>query len=141
MLQNVQKKVEAEAEKEEALFNKYMCYCKTAGGDLEKSISSSTTKIPQLQSDIEAAEAQKIQLEGDLEKHRADRTAAKQAIAEATALREKEAATYASMKAEYSANIDAINKAVAALEKGMGGAFLQSQSANSLRSLMQSKMD
>merc|ERR1719373_823513 len=78
MLQNVQKKVEAEAEKEEALFNKYMCYCKTAGGDLEKSISSSTTKIPQLQSDIEAAEAQMVQLEGDLEKHRADRTAAKQ---------------------------------------------------------------
>merc|ERR550532_29501 len=141
MLQNVQKKVEAEAEKEEKLFSKYMCYCKTAGGDLQKTISASTTKIPQLQSDIEAAEAQKAQLDGDLEQHRADRTAAKQAIAEATALREKEAAAYAALKEETSSNIDAINKAVNALEKGMGGAFLQSQSASALRNLLQSKVD
>lgn len=87
MLQAVQKKVEAEAEKEEELFKKYMCYCSNAGGDLQKSIDASTAKVPQLQSDIEAAEAQKVQLGEDLEKHRADRTAAKAAMAEATALR------------------------------------------------------
>merc|ERR1719456_994410 len=80
MLQAVQKKVEAEAAKEEELFKKYMCYCANAGADLEKSIQDSDTKIPQLQSDIEAAEAAKAQLEEDLKKHQADRTAAKTAI-------------------------------------------------------------
>merc|ERR1719326_1823015 len=34
-----------------------------------------------------------------------------------------------------------MNKAVAALEKGMGGAFLQSKNASTLKSLMQSKID
>merc|ERR1719326_411177 len=34
-----------------------------------------------------------------------------------------------------------MNKAVAALEKGMGGAFLQSKNASTLKNLMQSKID
>jgi len=136
MLQNIQRKVEAEADKEEQLFKKYMCYCSTAGGDLQKSIADSTTKVPQLQSDIEAAEAQKVQLGEDLVKHQADRTAAKAVIAEATAMREKEATAFASLKAESSSNIAAITKAVAALEKGAGGAFLQSSAASVLRNLV-----
>ena len=111
MLQNIQKKVEAESDKEEQLFKKYMCYCSTAGGDLQKSISASTTKVPQLQSDIEAAEAQKVQLKEDLAKHQADRTAAKAAMADATAIREKEAAAFSDLKAESSSNIAAITKA------------------------------
>jgi hypothetical protein len=136
MLQNIQKKVEEESEKEEQLFKKYMCYCSTAGGDLQKSISASTTKVPQLQSDIEAAEAQRVQLQEDLAKHQADRTAAKASMAEATAMREKEAAAFGALKAETSSNIAAITKAVAALEKGMGGAFLQSSAASTLRNLV-----
>ena len=43
----------------------------------DESISASTTKVPQLQSDIEAAEASKVQVQGVLAKHQADRTAAK----------------------------------------------------------------
>merc|ERR1711957_381356 len=135
MIENIQKKVEAEADKEEQLFKKYMCYCSTAGGDLSKGIADSETKVPQLQSDIEAAEAQKVQLAEDLAKHQSDRTTAKAVIAEATAIREKEAAAFAALKAETSSNIAAITKAVAALEKGAGGAFLQSGAASVLRNL------
>merc|ERR1719473_2461452 len=87
MLQNLQKKVESEAEKEEQLFKKYMCYCKTAGGDLADGIAAAKAKLPQLASQIDAAIASKTQLEEDLEQHRSDRTAAKQAMADATALR------------------------------------------------------
>merc|ERR1719291_586274 len=65
----------------------------------------------------------------------ADRSAAKAAMSEATAIREKAAAAFASEKAEYDANIAAITKAVAALEKGMAGAFLQGQSAQVLKQL------
>ena len=55
----------------------------------DESISASTTKVPQLQSDIEAAEASKVHLQEDLAKHQADRTAAKASMAEATAIRGK----------------------------------------------------
>merc|ERR1719230_1749975 len=73
MLQMMMKKVEAEGEKETELYEKYMCYCKTSGGALEKSIADAGTKIPELQSDIEEAEAKKAQLEDDVKQHKADR--------------------------------------------------------------------
>merc|ERR1719478_1658962 len=95
MLQNMEKKVQAEGEKEKALFEKYMCYCKTSGGDLAKSIGGAETKIPQLGSDIKEGEAKLAQLKEDVKQHQVDRSAAKQAVADATALREKEAAAYA----------------------------------------------
>jgi len=139
MLQNIQKKVEAEAAKEEAMFKKFLCYCSTSGGALKESIDGSTAKVPEVQSDIEAGEAQVKQLGADLKKHADDRAAAKAAMAEADAIREKEAAEYAALKTEASTQIAAITKAVAALEKGAGGAFLQSPAAGVLRSLVQSE--
>merc|ERR1719460_1491545 len=124
MLQNMQKKVEAEGEKEKELFDKYMCYCKTSGGDLSKSIADAGVKIPQLGADIKEAEAKNAQLKEDLKQHQVDRSAAKTAVADATALREKEAAEYEKESSEASANLAATNKAIAALEKGMGS-FLE----------------
>merc|ERR1719281_1896060 len=135
MLQNMQKKVVAEGEKEKALFDKYMCYCKTSGGDLSKSISDAETKMPELEADIKESEAKKVQLDEDIKQHQVDRSAAKEAMASATALREKEAAAYAKESSELSANIAAVEKATAAIEKGMGSAFLQTSSANVLRRL------
>merc|ERR1719171_256908 len=113
------KKVEAEAEKETELYEKYMCYCKNSGSTLGKSISDADVKIPQLQSDIEEAEGQMKQLKEDVASHQADRAAAKAAMAKATAIREKEAAAYAKSEAELKSNLDAIKKAVAALEAGI----------------------
>merc|ERR1719356_517099 len=137
MLQSIQKKVEAEGEKEEEMFKKYMCYCKTAGGDLEKSIASAEAKAPEVASEITGSEAKKASLDEELVSHKADREAAKSAVAEATALREKEAASFAAKKASYGEDITAIEKAVAALKKGMAGAFVQTGAANLVRKLIQ----
>merc|ERR1719247_3149144 len=95
MLQNMQKKVQEEGEKEKELFEKYMCYCKNSGGDLSKSIGDAETKMPQLEADIKEGEAKKVTLDEDLKQHQVDRSAAKEAMASATALRDKEAAAYA----------------------------------------------
>lgn len=139
MLQTMQKKVEAEGLKEKALYDKFMCYCKTGKGDLDASISAADVKLPQVASDIEAAQAKKAQLASDLVSHKKDRDAAKAAIAEATTVREKEAAEYAKEKGELDSNVAAIDKAVAALEKGMAGAFLQSQTAQVVLKVIQSR--
>merc|ERR1719316_787681 len=116
MLQAMQKKVEAEGEKQRALYEKYMCYCKSSGGALQTSISDADTKIPQVGSDIKEAEAKLAQMKEDLKQHQVDRSAAKQAVAEATSLREKEAAEYAKEASETGANIAAVNKAITAIE-------------------------
>merc|ERR1719271_1880520 len=65
----MQKKIIAEGEKEKELYEKFMCYCKSSGGALGKSIADANTKIPEVQSDIEAAEAQKTQLDEDIKQH------------------------------------------------------------------------
>jgi chromosome segregation ATPase len=142
MLQSMQKKIEVEAKKETELYEKYMCYCKTSGGELSSSISAAETKIPEVGSDIKEAEAKLAQLKEDLKQHQIDRAAAKSAVAEATALREKEAAAYAKEASEASANIASVESAVKALEKGMAGGFLQTRAASVLRHLaLQRDMD
>jgi len=141
MLQSMQKKVTAEGEKEKELYEKFMCYCKNGDEALGKSIADAEAKMPAVTADIEEAEGQEKQLKLDLESHKADRSAAKAAMAEATALREKEAGAFAAYKSEADANIDALSKATAAIEKGMAGSFLQTNSAQVLRKLVLAQSD
>jgi predicted nucleic acid-binding Zn-ribbon protein len=141
MLQSMQAKVQEEGEKELALYDKYMCYCKTAGGDLQASIASAADSIAEFGTKIKAAEEEMVVLKEELKTAQADRAAAKAAMAEATAMREKEAAAYAAEKAAADKDIAAIAKAVAALEKGMAGAFLQTDAAQILRGIASSKKD
>merc|ERR1719387_1501765 len=123
------------------MYEKYMCWCKTSGGDLSASIAAAEAKIGSLPSEIEAAEELMVQLKAGLKTAQEDRSAAKAAMAEATAIREKEAAVFAALKAEYEANMGAIAKAVAALEKGMAGAFLQTTAASVLKKVVESQRE
>jgi len=139
MLQAMQKKITAAGEKEKELFDKFMCYCKNGDVALSTSISGAEAKVGQVTSDIEEAEAQVTQLKADLKQHQADRASAKAAMATATALREKEATEFAAEKAEFDANIAAVSKATAAVEKGMSGSFLQTSEAQVLKQLVMSQ--
>jgi len=139
MLQSMQAKVQEEGVKELALYDKYMCYCKTSGGDLQSSIAAAEDSISELGNKIKAAEEEMVVLKEELKTAQEDRAAAKAAMAEATAIREKEAAAYAAEKADADKDISAIVKAVAALEKGMAGAFLQTDAAQTLKAVIASK--
>jgi hypothetical protein len=127
LLQGMAKKVAAEGAKEKELYEKFMCYCSTSGGDLQASISASTAKVPQVQSDIEEAEAQLKQTKLDLKSHQVDRAAAKEAMATATAARESEHEKYVAESDEYKGYIGSLASAIPAIEKGMSGAFLQAK--------------
>jgi len=140
MLQAMQKKIGAEGEKETALYDKFNCYCKNAGGTLGASISAAEAKVPNVGSDIESSEAKVVQDKSDLKRAQADRAAAKSAMAEASAIRAKEAAEFAAEKAEASSNIASLAGAIGAVEKGMTG-FLQTQAAASLKRIVLSDKD
>jgi len=141
MLQSMQAKVEEEGEKEKALFDKYMCYCKTAGGDLAASIADAGSSISDLGNKIKAGTEQKAVLAEELKTAQSDRTAAKKAMAEATAIREKEASAFAIEKANAEKDVAAVAKAIAAIEKGMAGSFLQTSGAQLLRTVLAAKRD
>jgi uncharacterized protein YbcI len=132
----MQKKVTAEGAKEQKLYDKFMCYCKNSGGDLSQSIAAAEDKMPAVASAIKEAEEKKVQLKADLKNHQLDRSAAKEAMAKASAIREKESSAFAAEKAELSANIDSIEKAVAAISSGMSGSFLQTQTAQLLKKMI-----
>jgi len=130
LLQNMQTKVTEEGKREKELFDKFMCYCKTSGGDLDKSIAAAEEKIANADALLKEKAERKAQLEAELKEHTASRDEAKETMAQATTLREKEAAAFAKESADLKTNIAAIGKAVAALEKGAGGAaFLQTPAA------------
>merc|ERR1719265_291578 len=121
--------------KQDELFEKFFCYCDTGEATLGKSIEEANTKIPQLESDIKEATELKAQLQAELVQHQSDRTAAKEAIAKATGMRDKEAAAFLKESTEDKSNLDSLTKALAAIEKGMAGGFLQTNAAAALRQM------
>jgi len=141
MLQSMQKKIAAEGEKEAALYEKFECYCKGGKGDLEASIASAGVAVPQLGKDIEAKEAKLAETKEDLKSAKSSRDEAKAAIADATAVRTKEAAAFLKESTEYKTNIAAIKSAVGAISKGATGLFLQSNSAKLILQAIDAKQD
>merc|ERR1719487_708210 len=135
MLQNMQKKVEAEGVKEQELFEKFMCYCKNGKGALEASIEAAKGKNEQLMASIKETDAALKQTKADLKAAQENRAAAKAAVAKATALRQKEASAFAKESGDFKTNIAAMKKATAAISKGMGGAFLQTSAASVVKQL------
>uniref|UniRef100_A0A7S0FDI9 Uncharacterized protein n=1 Tax=Pyrodinium bahamense TaxID=73915 RepID=A0A7S0FDI9_9DINO len=133
MLQDMKAKVTEEGEREQALYEKFMCYCKNSGGTLEQSIDDGKAKIASLTSALEESGQKKGQTAADLKEHQASRSEAEDAMAKATALREKQAAAFAAEKADSDANTAALTKAIPLIEKGMAGAFLQTGEASALR--------
>jgi len=141
MLQMMSKKIEAEAKTEEELYDKFMCYCKNGKETLGASIADNDAKIPQIQSDIEEGTAKLATMETELKQHQTDRDSAKEAMAKATAIREKEHAEFLKESTSTKANIDALAKAIPAIEKGMAGGFLQTSAAQLIRRVALSDAD
>ena len=141
MLQKMQAKVAEEGGKEEQLHEQFMCYCKNNLGDLEGSISSAKTKLENLGTMSKELVAKKAQTGQALKDHQGSGADAKQAMAEATPLRKKEAAAYAKVKADSDANLAALTKAITALESGMAGPFIQTALSKKLQNYAAEKAD
>merc|ERR1719171_402611 len=107
------------------MYDKFMCYCDGNTGEMAKSVEEAAQRITELKASI----AEKDQLDQELIAHKSDREAANQDLAKATAIREKEHAEYLELTGESKENLDAMTSAIAALEKGMGGGFLQSKTS------------
>merc|ERR1719336_3491049 len=131
LLQKMQSSVVSEGDKEKKLFEEFMCYCKTGTDDLKQSIEAAENKIPQIESALEEAEAALAQLNKDIEEHKANVADAKKTMATATALREKEAAAFATESSDLKTNVAALGKAIAAIEADTAGSFLQNSAAMS----------
>jgi len=141
MLQAMQDKVNQEEKSEKALFDKYMCYCKSAGGELSGGIKVGNSKIESLTAAIKASKEKKVITEEDLKKHQTSRAEGKQALAEAAGVRDKEAAAFGAFEEDAKTNLASLGKAIPAIESGMGGAFIQTAAASKLRTFTMEKAE
>jgi len=136
MLQDMQKKIEAEGERDKKLFDKFMCYCTNGKVDLEKAVKDAETKIPATKARLQEAKSQKEQFESDLKKHKEAFGDAKDAIGEAMAIRSKEAKAFKTEYASKKTYIKAIKKAIKAILSGIDTSFLQTEDASVIRRLI-----
>jgi len=136
MLQDMQKSVQEEGEKGKELFEKFVCNCKTTTASLADSIEAGKAKSSALAASIEESTAQISQLGQDITGHKEDRALAEKTISESTALRGKEASEFGKVSGDTKANIDNLEKALAALKQGVApAALLQTNIANVLRTV------
>ena len=126
ILQDMQKELEAEGEKEQGLFDKFMCFCDGNTDGMSAAAEKASQDIVELKSKLEAEKAEKTQLDQELVQHKLDREKANGDLEQATGLREKEHSEYVAATGDLDTNLQAMTGAVAALEKGMGESFLQS---------------
>eukprot|EP00451_Oxyrrhis_marina_P001232 CAMPEP_0204254556 /NCGR_PEP_ID=MMETSP0468-20130131/2609_1 /ASSEMBLY_ACC=CAM_ASM_000383 /TAXON_ID=2969 /ORGANISM="Oxyrrhis marina" /LENGTH=669 /DNA_ID=CAMNT_0051228303 /DNA_START=67 /DNA_END=2076 /DNA_ORIENTATION=- len=135
LMQNMQKKIEAEAERDDALFAKFQCYCDKNSALTSESIKTGKAKIEQLESDIPEEQAQRTQTITELQQHKDDRAGANQAIEDGTSQRKKENKAFEEEAADIKANTAAIDQAVQAISKGMTG-FLQTAQAKTVLAVL-----
>lgn len=140
LLQDMKKEVEVEGEKEAALYKKFQCYCKGNDGELNEDAKKAQVAIETNNAAATEKTGLKKRTVQELKQHKIDREEATAALAQATALRKKEAAAYAAAAGDHKEYIDATNSAIAALKKGKSGAFLQTRTAGVLKNLVSSKV-
>jgi hypothetical protein len=141
MLQMISKQVEKEGKEAEDLFEKFTCECNKNSAALEGQIAAAEAAGSNQASALTAGNAQQAQLTQDIVNSKADLAAAKETIATSTGIRDKEAKVFADMKAESEANIKAMGEAISALRKGLGGSFIQTSAAKTLKDLVAAKQD
>jgi hypothetical protein len=141
MLQMIVKKIETEGKASEDLNDKFVCECNKNSAALENQIATAEAQGSDQASGLKAGNEQQAQLVQDITDEKKQRGDAKETIAMSTGIREKEAAAFAAMKAESEANIAAMAKAIDALRKGLGGSFIQTSAAKTIRDLVENKQD
>jgi hypothetical protein len=125
-LENMQKELESEADNEAELFEKAMCVCETGEKELQGVIDFSNSEITRLTTKIEKDTAEKLKLDKDLEAHAKDKVDTEESLAEATALREKEAAKFAENEKVTMFSEDQLARAIPLFDKKLGAAaFMQ----------------
>jgi len=132
ILQDMQKEIEAEGDKEQKLFDKFMCFCDGNTDGMSAAAEKAAQDIVELKSKLESEKAEKAQLDQELVQHKQDREKAKGDLEQSTMLREKEHAEYVAATGDLGTNLKAMTGAIDALAKGMGESFLQSAGKKSV---------
>eukprot|EP00441_Pelagodinium_beii_P038260 CAMPEP_0197646712 /NCGR_PEP_ID=MMETSP1338-20131121/23801_1 /TAXON_ID=43686 ORGANISM="Pelagodinium beii, Strain RCC1491" /NCGR_SAMPLE_ID=MMETSP1338 /ASSEMBLY_ACC=CAM_ASM_000754 /LENGTH=682 /DNA_ID=CAMNT_0043220369 /DNA_START=56 /DNA_END=2104 /DNA_ORIENTATION=- len=139
MMQKMSSQIEKEGEEEQELYDKFMCHCKSELADFKTGKATFEAAVPKLEASIAKSKAQIAQLTEEIKAGKAQEAEAESTIDSSTKRRAKEHDAFAEEKAEEEADIAAIEGALPALDKALGGSFLQTDLSSKVVSALAEK--
>merc|ERR1719203_698482 len=135
LLKDMAKTVQAEMDEDEDLYRKLKCWCNDNNWAKSNSIEKSEATISELESTIESLTGSTAELRQSIKELEAELAADKKALAEATALREKQLDEFHNMEKDSIQAVENLKAALTVLEKHQpapestveGGAIFKSE--------------
>jgi len=125
LLKDMLKQLEKEAEEDEEIYDKMACWCETNDKEKTKSIAEAEARIEDLTTKIEELTAVSARLNTEIKNLEKEVAQNQDALAKATALREKQLAEFNAEEKDLLESISALKSAVTVLSKHHGGALVQ----------------
>jgi len=136
LLKEMSKTVQSEMDEDDGLYRKLKCWCNDNNWEKGNAIEKSQAKIAELESTIESLTGSTAELRESIKELEAELAADKKALAEATALRQKQLDEFHNLEKDEIQNIENLKAALEVLEKHRdapgstvaGGAVFKSES-------------
>jgi len=125
LLKDMLKQLEKEAEEDEEIYDKMACWCETNDKEKTKSIAEAEARIEDLTTKVEELTAESARLNAEIKNLEKEVAENQEALAQATALREKQLAEFNAEEKDLLESISALKAAITVLSKHHGGALLQ----------------
>jgi chaperonin cofactor prefoldin len=136
LLQDMLKQLEKEAEEDEEIYEALGCWCETNDKAKTKAIADAETHIKGLTTKIEELTANSARLNTEIEGLNKEVEANKEALADATSMREKQLKEFNAEEADALNSIELLGSAIETLSAHNGGAALL-QTSNSMKTIAQ----
>jgi len=133
ILNDMKSQLEKEAENDDEIMEKMVCWCETNDKAKTQAITDNTLKEKTLTANIEEYSSMAATLEDDLAQLKIDIAAANKELAEATAIREKENAEFSADEKEQLTSIGGLKGAI----KTLGEKIALNQKKNQKSSLLE----
>lgn len=118
MLKDMQKKLQAEKESDEEVYESLSCWCKQGKKDSAASIEAAQARISELQTAMKEYNATVQSLESEMKGLKSQVQAAEKAMDEARVIRMKDHESFRKANQEYDANINAVDNAAKMVSRG-----------------------
>jgi len=125
LLKEMSKTLGKEQDEDEALYDKLACWCNNNKYEKNGASDAATAKIADLTASIEMLTARSKELNTKIKELEAEFAADKSALAEATAMREKQLKEFHAMELDNIAALENLKSAIVVLGRHQGAAFSQ----------------
>merc|ERR1719401_260589 len=112
--------LQKDMDQDEAQYKELSCWCNSGDYEKTEAISASSAKIDELKASIESLTAKKSELATNIKELEAEVASDKKALAEATALREKQLAEFHGMEKDSIQALENLKAAITVLSKHHG---------------------